>query len=57
MGIEMDEVMLDFWAEEADSSDAIPDDEDISAELEDAFVAVVEAECASTSDTPGKGVY
>ena len=53
----MDEITLDFCAEEADSSDAIPDDEDISAELEDAFVAVVEAECASTSDTPGKGVY
>ena len=53
MGIEMDELMLDFWAEEADSSDAIPDDEDISAELEDAFVAVVESELEQEDDPVG----
>lgn len=53
MGIEMDEVTLDFWAEEVDSSDAIPDDEDISAELEDAFVAVVESELEQEDDPVG----
>ena len=35
---------LDYWAEEAEASDAIPEDERITAELEDAFIAVVESE-------------
>ena len=32
---------LDYWTEEAESSDAIAEDERITAELEDAYIAVV----------------
>ena len=32
---------LDYWAEEAESSDSIAEDERITAELEDAYIAVV----------------
>ena len=44
---------LDYWAEEAESSDAIPEDERISAELEDAFIAVVESELEKEDDPAG----
>ena len=35
---------LDYWAEEAETSDAIAEDERITLELEDAYIAVVESE-------------
>ena len=44
---------LDYWAEEAESSDAIPEDERIIAELEDAFIAVVESELEKEEDPAG----
>ena len=44
---------LDYWAEEAESSDAIPEDERIIAELEDAFIAVVESELEKEDDPAG----
>ena len=31
---------LDYWAEEAESSDAIAEDERITAELEDAYIVL-----------------
>lgn len=44
---------LDYWAEEAEASDAIPEDERITAELEDAFIAVVESELEKEEDPAG----
>ena len=44
---------LDFWAEEAESSDAIAEDERITAELEDAYIAVVESEIEKEDDPAG----
>ena len=44
---------LDYWAEEAESSDAIAEDERITAELEDAFIAVVESEIEREDDPAG----
>ena len=44
---------LDYWAEEAESSDAIAEDERITAELEDAFIAVVESELEKEDDPAG----
>lgn len=44
---------LDYWAEEAEASDAIPEDEQITAELEDAFIAVVESEIEKEEDPAG----
>lgn len=44
---------LDYWAEEAESSDAIPEDERITAGLEDAFIAVVESEIEKEEDPAG----
>lgn len=41
---------LDYWAEEAESSDAIPEDESISAELEASFVAIIESELDHEED-------
>lgn len=41
---------LDYWTEEAESSDAIPDDESLSAELEDSFVAIIESELDHEED-------
>ena len=41
---------LDYWAEEAESSDAIPEDESISAELEASFVAIMESELDHEED-------
>ena len=44
---------LDYWAEEAESSDSIAEDERITAELEDAFIAVVESELEKEDDPAG----
>lgn len=44
---------LDYWAEEAESSDAIAEDERITAELEDAYIAVVESELEKEEDPAG----
>ena len=44
---------LDYWAEEAESSDAIAEDERITAELEDAYIAVVESEIEKEEDPAG----
>lgn len=44
---------LDYWAEEAESSDAIAEDERITAELEDAYIAVVESEMEKEDDPAG----
>lgn len=44
---------LDYWAEEAESSDAIAEDERITAELEDAYIAVVESEIEKEGDPAG----
>ncbi|MBQ2412367.1 MAG: sigma-70 family RNA polymerase sigma factor, partial [Anaerotignum sp.] len=44
---------LDYWAEEAETSDAIAEDERITAELEDAFIAVVESELEKEDDPAG----
>lgn len=44
---------LDYWAEEAESSDAIAEDERITAELEDAYIAVVESEIEKEDDPAG----
>ena len=41
---------LDYWAEEAETSDAIAEDERITAELEDAYIAVVESEIEKEDD-------
>ena len=41
---------LDYWTEEAESSDAIAEDERITAELEDAYIAVVESEIEKEED-------
>ena len=41
---------LDYWAEEADTSDAIAEDERITAELEDVYIAVVESEIEKEDD-------
>ena len=44
---------LDYWAEEAESSDAIAEDERITAELEDAYIAVVESELEKEEEPAG----
>ncbi len=44
---------LDYWAEEAESSDAVAEDERVTAELEDAFIAVVESELEKENDPAG----
>lgn len=44
---------LDYWAEEAESSDAIAEDDRIAAELEDAYIAVVESEIEKEDDPAG----
>lgn len=44
---------LDYWAEEAEPSDAIAEDERITAELEDAYIAVVESEIEREEDPAG----
>lgn len=44
---------LDYWAEEAESSDAIAEDERITAELEDAYIAIVESEIEKEDDPAG----
>lgn len=44
---------LDYWAEEAESSDAIAEDERIAAELEDAYITVVESEIEKEDDPAG----
>lgn len=44
---------LDYWAEEAESSDAVAEDERVTAELEDAFIAVVESEIEKENDPAG----
>ena len=41
---------LDYWTEEAESSDAIPEDESISAELEASFVTIIESELDHEED-------
>lgn len=41
---------LDYWAEEAETSDAIAEDERITLELEDAYIAVVESEIEKEDD-------
>lgn len=41
---------LDYWAEEAETSDAIAEDERITAELEDVYIAVVESEIEKEDD-------
>ena len=44
---------LDYLAEEAESSDAVAEDERITAELEDAYIAVVESEMEKEDDPAG----
>lgn len=44
---------LDYWAEEAETSDAIAEDERITLELEDAYIAVVESEMEKEEDPAG----
>lgn len=44
---------LDYWTEEAESSDAIAEDERITAELEDAYIAIVESEIEKEEDPAG----
>ena len=44
---------LDYWAEEAETSDAIVEDERITLELEDAYIAVVESEIEKEEDPDG----
>ena len=44
---------LDYWTEEAESSDAIAEDERIAAELENAYIAVVESEMEREDDPAG----
>lgn len=50
---ELDEYYRDIWAEEAETSDAIPEDETVSAELEAAFIALVESELEQSEDLTG----